>query len=431
MATIEKILRMSATERKAAFGVSALSQHDGKPIGIETVIIDGTPFTDYGAFSFLWEKSYVKSPVRSGDGSIGNLNSYATFITPHLKIDFSLMSIDSYRDLMNLIYDKNEFTVTCYDVVNNKMTTNRMYFSTEEMPKLWTIARAINGEEWVELLGVQEYTVEMVGTNASLEMVNIIYYDENGKILYSQEATKGEDVVIQYDYVPTNGRFDGEWEKDGSSTAIVRNGDAIKANTYSDSVGDIKLKAKVVPTDEYTLSIVYGNGNPLYNRQTGEVINSVKIKKGQTIATAFANAGITLPNGVSLAFPENGTGSVSKVYEDIPYTPYEFDGWYWTSEKATTTRVYGSTEFDKTANATIYQIYSPKPFSVTYEDNSDVVSFDPISVPYSSAVPLPRPRVEGYTLVGWYTDNETFEKPFSGTMPPKKLTLYAKWVKNE
>lgn len=421
MATIAEILRMSAADRKAAY----------KAENIEKVTIDGIDFTDYGAFSFLWEKSYVKSPERSGDGSIGNLNSYATFVTPHLKIDFSLMSIDSYRALMNLIYDKNEFTVTCYDVVNNKPTTNRMYFSTEEMPKLWTIARAMNGEEWVELLGVQEYSVEMIGTNASIGIVNIIYYDENGNILYSQEAFRGEDVVIQYDYVPTNGRFDGEWEKDGSSTAIVRNGDAIKANTYSDSVGEIKLKAKVVPTDEYTLSIVYGNGNPLYNRQTGEVINSVKIKKGQTIATAFANAGITLPNGVSLTFPENGTGSVSKVYEDIPYPPYTFDGWYSTSEKSATTRVYGSTTFEKNANATIYQIYSPILYNVTYEDNSDVVSFDTIQVPYGSSVPLPRPLVEGFTFAGWYTDNETFEKAFGGTMPPKPITLYAKWVKNE
>lgn len=421
MATIAEILRMSAADRKTAY----------KAENIEKVTIDGIDFTDYGAFSFLWEKSYVKSPERSGDGSIGNLNSYATFVTPHLKIDFSLMSIDSYRALMNLIYDKNEFTVTCYDVVNNKTTTNRMYFSTEEMPKLWTIARAMNGEEWVELLGVQEYSVEMIGTNASIGIVNIIYYDENGNILYSQEAFRGEDVVIQYDYVPTNGRFDGEWEKDGSANSIVRNGDAIKANTYSDSVGDIKLKAKVVPTDEYTLSIVYGNGNPLYNRQTGEVINSVKIKKGQTIATAFANAGITLPNGVSLTFPENGTGSVSKVYEDIPYTPYTFDGWYSTSEKSATTRVYGSTTFEKNANATIYQIYSPILYNVTYEDNSDVVSFDTIQVPYGSSVPLPRPMVEGFTFAGWYTDNETFEKSFSGTMPPKPITLYAKWVKNE
>lgn len=175
MATIAEILRMSLEERKQAYSVSGLSTFNDKPIGIETVIIDGNPFTDYGAFSFLWEKSYVKSPERSGDGTIGNLNSYATFITPHLKIDFSMMSIDSYRVLMKLLYEKNEHIVQCYDIVNNEFTTNNMYFATEEMPKLWTIARALNGEEWVELLGVQDYAVELIGTNTNFEELKLIY----------------------------------------------------------------------------------------------------------------------------------------------------------------------------------------------------------------------------------------------------------------
>lgn len=145
--------------------------------GIEKVTIEGVEFTDYSAFSFLWEKSYVKSPVRSGDGSIENLNSYATFLTPHLKIDFSLMSIDSYRKLMNLMYSKNEFTVTCYDIVFNEMTTNKMYFSTEEMPKLFTIVEALNGNEnAIELLAVQDYSVEMVGTNNDVQTIQVQYY---------------------------------------------------------------------------------------------------------------------------------------------------------------------------------------------------------------------------------------------------------------
>lgn len=165
MATIAEILRMSVEQRKMAY----------KADGIDKVIIDGNEFTDYGAFSFLWEKSYVKSPERSGDGTIGNLNSYATFVTPHLKIDFSMMSIDSYRVLMKLLYEKNEHIVQCYDIVNNKFTTNNMYFSTEEMPKLWTIARALNEEEWVELLGVQDYTVELIGTNTNFEELELTY----------------------------------------------------------------------------------------------------------------------------------------------------------------------------------------------------------------------------------------------------------------
>lgn len=165
MATIAEILRMSVKERKDAY----------KAKDIDKVIIDGNEFTDYKAFSFLWEKSYVKSPERSSDGSITNLNSYATFVTPHLKIDFSLMSIDSYRVLMKLLYERNEHIVQCYDIVKNEFTKNNMYFATEEMPKLWAIARALNGEEWVELLGVQDYIVEMIGTNTNFEELKLTY----------------------------------------------------------------------------------------------------------------------------------------------------------------------------------------------------------------------------------------------------------------
>ena len=165
METIMDILRKSVEKRK--------NEYQAK--GIEKVIIDGNEFTDYKAFSFLWEKSYVKSPERSGDGTIGNLNSYATFVTPHLKIDFSVMSIESYRKLMTLLYERNEHIVQCYDIVRNEPTTNNMYFATEEMPKLWAIARALNGENWVELLGVEDYTVELIGTNTNFEDLDLTY----------------------------------------------------------------------------------------------------------------------------------------------------------------------------------------------------------------------------------------------------------------
>jgi hypothetical protein len=165
MASIKEILQMDLSERANLYKAS----------GIEKVVIDGNEFTDYKAFSFLWEKTYVKSPIRSGSGSIENLDSYATFLTPHLRIDFSLLSIDSYRSLMKLLYSKNEHTVTCYDVVYNKLTTNKMYFSTEEMPKLVALARELNGEEYVELLAIEGYVVEMVGTNSNLPTVQITY----------------------------------------------------------------------------------------------------------------------------------------------------------------------------------------------------------------------------------------------------------------
>lgn len=173
--TIREIVMLSPEDKKELYRVSGLSNKT-----IDVVKIDNETFTDFSAFSFLMEKSFVKSPTRASDGSIGNLDSYAWFLTPHLKIDFGLLSIESYRTIMKLIQSKNEFTVTCYDPVQDKNVTHNMYFATEQMPKLWSIAKAlVNGrgqyESWVELLGVQDYTVELIGTNTNVKEVTISY----------------------------------------------------------------------------------------------------------------------------------------------------------------------------------------------------------------------------------------------------------------
>ena len=57
--------------------------------------------------------------------------------------------------------------------------------------------------------------------------------------------------------------------------------------------------------------------------------------------------------------------------------------------------------------------------------NQEVAFTDKITVP---AVP----NRQGYTFVGWYTDN-TFARAWNfavDTMPDNSLTLYAKWIEN-
>jgi uncharacterized repeat protein (TIGR02543 family) len=432
MATIQEILRMSVEERKSTY----------EAVDIDKVIIDGNVFTDYGAFSFLWEKSYVKSPVRSGNGSISNLNSYTTFITPHLTMNFSLMSIDTYRVLMNLIYSKNEFTVTCYDVVNNRSTTNRMYFSTEEMPKLWAISRSLGegaDNNWVELLGVQEYTVEMVGTNVGLDVVSVNFYDENGIIIpeASQSVGVGEEFIVNYNYIPSNTskRFEGVWRLGSPySGALFRNGSGVIANSSFIENNEIHFYAITVDTDEYTLSFSYGNGIPL-TKMTAESggglqVDNVVVVKNQSIETAISNANIKLSDGKDFTFPTNGTGSKRVEFERKYYEPYEFRGWYWTSEESTATRVYPNTRFDYNSNKTMFQIYKPKSYAVSFVTNTNGISFSGITAEYGSKVALPNMAKSGYAFLGWFTDNE-FKTQFSGTMPPYPITLYAKWEKTQ
>ena len=98
-------------------------------VDIGTVWIDDVPYTNYGQYKFIYEKTYAKEPKRSSGGSMPALNSYATFLTPHLIIDFSIMSIDDYRSIMKQHYSRNEFTVKCYDPIWNTQIKVKMYFA--------------------------------------------------------------------------------------------------------------------------------------------------------------------------------------------------------------------------------------------------------------------------------------------------------------
>ena len=178
-------------------------------VDIAEVTIDGNRFRNYGQYSFIWEKTFVKSPERSGGGSFGNLNSFVTFLTPHLIIDFSVMSIDDYRKIMLLHYGANEFTVECYDPIYNRKIKVKMYFGTEEMARLYTIAQnrlLPNGqwEEWVDLVGVTEYKVELIGTNNDLDLVSVRYVYNSDTTptgapmpdQYEEDIYIGEEIVV-------------------------------------------------------------------------------------------------------------------------------------------------------------------------------------------------------------------------------------------
>lgn len=237
---INDILRKSWQDRQTQYGST----------DIQKVIIDGNEFTGYKTFSSFWELTYSKSPERSTGGVIGNLNSIPCFVTPHLKINFAMMDIDSYRRLYDLILDRREFTVKYYDVVHNQIETQKMYFAPDQLPTLYAVARRLNGEEWVEVLGIQNYTVELIGTNNELEKVDILYYDENDNLIpeASQTVNLNDEVIVNYDYKPTNTnvRFDGVWLK--KSGAKVFNGKTITANTTiieEDGKRYIRLYAKV------------------------------------------------------------------------------------------------------------------------------------------------------------------------------------------
>ena len=430
--TMLEILNMLPEDRKEKYRV------DNDDRKMQEVVIDGIKFTDYGAFSFIREKSYFDEPTRGADGTIQDLNNYATFVTPHLTINFSLLSIESYRDLMRLIYSKNEFLVTCYDVVQNKKVTERMYFTTEEMPKLFALAKEYGGDKWIELLGVQDYTVEMVGTNVSVDTVTVNYYLNHPKgtgqttPIYSETVDFGLDFIIGLNsgiegFEVEGYTFASQWHLNEPTGTIFPNGSAYTISYVDTETMSINFYADW-REQGYIMSLNYGLGDTVYDSEHNP-IDKLFIQAGETVADAIdrANKYYFNAQGESVKLTSLPASPPIKVYDDVTgeeVTPYINEGWYFTSTIGTgSTKITNSTELDISSNFTIHQVFKLVSFLVTTIVDGFV--YTQSTMPYGSKFDV-EPYKYGYVFKGWYLD-EDFTQTFNGTIPSHNIILYAKF----
>ena len=378
-----------------------------------TIWIDGNKITGYFEYFYVNAKSYAvgdNNITRSLDGKIPNINSYPTFLTPRLKLNFKYMDIKTYRTIMKLIQSKNEFTVTCYDIVEDKMVTHKMYFQPEDYPDLF--------HRGLEILAVTDYEIELTGTNNDLGEISIIYHSNPPKGMGSDTTTGskdtyafGEEVIIgqgvSYSF---NGYTLENWNTaaDGSGFAYLNN-EAYTINVSNDLI----LYAQWTDTDTYTLSYNYGYGST-YLDNTGKAVYNKSITIGNTYG----------------ALPDTDPPTVT--YDDEEnIQPYTKKGWYQTPViVANSTAITANTVYNIAANTTIYQIFEPKEYTITYQMNGANETFSPLTQRYNETIYSPQtPTKNGFVFDGWYKDTK-FEKAFNFTvMPPKSITIYAKWVK--
>lgn len=418
------------TTRNNLMEILSLDANDKKyeAVDIETVIIDGNPFTNYGDFQFIYEKSYVKEPTRSGNGSIGNLNSYSTFLTPHLIMNFSIMSIDDYRKIMQIHYNSNEHMVECYDPIYNRKIKVKMYFATEQIAKLHTISRKrfANGEweEWVDLVGVREYSVELIGTNNELDTLNVIYkynapVDNSGKPIYptgipvpdqyEEDTYQGEEISIgsncTFIDTPPSSLYKFKQWVDNERT-IYPNGKIITLNE------SLILYAEWETTKTYTLSYNYGLSSPITDTDsiTGQIIEITDkdVEYNKSIGT--------LPIPITPYVELNGT----------KYYPYTNGAWYKHPINDAEFKVEDNDSYWLRRSTVIYYLFDIKSYEVNYVTNNEY-NFPSQAIQYGGVVYLPTITKKGYTFDGWYIDSQ-FKTKFSGKMPPYNITLYAKWV---
>lgn len=137
--------------------------------------LDNEVYTGYKGYSFFYEVTLVENPERSNGGVI-DLSSHAYFITPHLRIDFSLISYHDFMRLREQQKSKLAFLLTCWDTDNNCLLEGEeVYFHPDTLPNFVTMSRKLNGEKWLEIIGAKDYTIELVGTNRLVEKKEITY----------------------------------------------------------------------------------------------------------------------------------------------------------------------------------------------------------------------------------------------------------------
>lgn len=412
---------------------------------IHKIKIGGNTFTNYGDFQFAWEKSYVKSPERSADGSIGNLNAYTSFVVPHLIINFSVMSIDDYRKICMLDLEQNEFVVECYDPIYNRKFKGKMYFATPQMAKLFKIAKVrFDGERWeeyVELLGVQEYTVEMIGTNADVDSISVIYHLnppsdvlKSDFSISSNELYSGEDVIIgDVASSITSETFYGlykftKWNVSAENPTTPKdvgnylNGYAYTINSGDEIVADgqsaFHLYAQWQSTQLHTLSYNYGVAEPTIDDEQMQYVTSIQVSKGQSIGN--------LP--IILRYPKvKYTDPISgEQKETSPYYQY---AWYKTPTKAeNSVPLTDGAPYWLDRDGSIYLIFDV--FRYNLRLFIDGVLSVGVSVGYNEQFVVPEFVMTNKVLDGWYTtpDFQQGTKYSGRTMPPCDLTLYARWV---
>lgn len=405
---MEDIYKKPLSERYADYDVY------GSEREIHKVVIDGNVFSGYKAFTFIWEKTFVKEPTRSSNGTIGNLNSYATFISPHLKINFAMISIDDYRRLYRLILQKNEFTVTCYDIISDSKITKKMYFAPDQFPTLYTVARKLaSGEKFIELTGVKDYTVELIGTNNELDFVSVTYLPNYPKGQTPPTANEGEndvyigeEVVIgkssSYPNKAPNGYIFKHWQDQYG--AVYNNGAIITVEK------ELVLTAIWQTTNKRILSFDYGLSDPATENGTTNQLLSKEVQLNQAVGT--------LPS------PNIPTVTI----DGETYYPYTSGGWYKLPIKDENYRVYNTTVYWVNRNTTIYWLLDKIQYNIYFATNNTEYEVPPVQYGYQDKVILPNLSKAGKTFIGWFTDENLTNKFTSGSlMPPYDITLHAKW----
>lgn len=358
--------------------------------------INGHKYEGYSDCWFHYEMVMSEEPERStGNGAMTNINDIPRYRVPRLWIDFMYMPIEKYRQFMADTYPV-EMVIGAVDPVSDQMVYHKMYLAPQQRNKL----RYYGGE----YTGILNMSIEFIGTNNSLDYVNIVYNPNGG-----EGSIAGQSIVAgqEYNLLSASGLYKSGYafdywceNQDGSGARYNENQVAVATKTTT-------YYAIWKENSKRVLSFSYGNARTALNSQNEPIYN-----KDVTMNQAVGE------------LPPIELNSVS--YDGQTYTePYDIKGWYGTPDGGGT-KWTEDTIYTIQGNGTIYAVTEAQDRTITFDSNGGNYTPTPLTQPYKSYVYLPyAPTQENKTFVGWFKDNG--EQFVSGTMPPIDITLTAKW----
>lgn len=359
--------------------------------------INGNAYMGYSDCWFHYEMVMTEEPERSqGNGAMTNINDIPRYRVPHLWIDFKYMPIEQYRQFM-ADTQAVENVIGSVDPISDQIVYHKMYLAPAERNKL-----RFYGKEYT---GILNLSLEFIGTNNSLDTVNITYNLNGGEgSIAGQSIVKGQEYnLLSANTIYKDGYAFDYWclNQDGSGAKFNENQVAI-ANDNTIYYAIWKLSSK------RTLSFNYGDAITALDSENKPIYNK-EVTQGQAVGE--------LPN-IAL----NQVSYDGQSYEE----PYTIRGWFGTYDGGGTEWTE-NTIYNIQGNATIYAVLVAQDRTITFDSDGGNYTPTPITQPYKSTIYLPyAPTKDGKTFMGWYKENG--EQLIGGTtMPPVNITVKAKW----
>ena len=361
------------------------------------LVINGITIPKLSDYSYFDAKSFFTEPKRSASGVINNLNSYATFLTPRLKFKFNLMPVETYRTLMKLIKEFNEFIVTVYDIVEDTYVTRKMYFHPKDFPQIF--------QHSLEVLAIRDEEFEMVGTNADLDEYSLVYHSNTDADLtsglqfnYGQEITIGDYVnedgsaIDPTTFTKTGYRLNN-WntKADGSGFTYIT-GEVVTLTTNT------SLYAQWVAVTDFVLSFDY----------KGATSNNTELNRQVSQYKEIGELPIPIKNG------------------------YVFGGWF-TLPDGKGTQITPTSLYNFDANKTIYAYWIGVDNTITFDANGGIGTMETLIVKTGEEIELPEASFTkgDQVFVKWTVNSDGTGTSYNDgakiIMPDGNLVLYAQY----